>query len=420
MSEKLYDTTDQKMPRAFLVGADTGEYDAESSMKELEQLAETAGVETAGVCIQKRPAYDSATYIGSGRLEELALQAEAADIDIFIFDGELTANQTKNIEKITDIRAIDRTTLILDIFAGRAVSAEGRLQVELAQQKYRLAHLAGKGVEMSRLGGGIGTRGPGESKLETDRRHIRKRIETLTAELHELERRREIRRKSRKKTEMLTAAIVGYTNAGKSTLLNALTDASVLAEDKLFATLDLTTRGIELPDGRNILLTDTVGFISRLPHNLVEAFKSTLEEAAASDIIINVIDISSNDAAEQTRVTKELLKELGCDGIPQINVFNKIDKLPDGENIPEDGTTVKISAKNGTGFDRLLKCITENLASDSTRGKFLIPYSKGSLLNLIRSEGKIFSEKYAENGTVVEAVVDNKIYYMLDEYRVTP
>ena len=194
----------------------------------------------------------------------------------------------------------------------------------------------------------------------------------------------------------------------------------MLAEDKLFATLDLTTRGIELPDGRNILLTDTVGFISRLPHNLVEAFKSTLEEAAASDIIINVIDISSNDAAEQTRVTKELLKELGCDGIPQINAFNKIDKLPEGENIPEDETTVKISAKNRTGFDRLLKCISENLSSDSTRGEFLIPYSKGSLLNLIRSEGKIFSEKYAENGTVVEAVVDNKIYYMLDEYRVTP
>lgn len=418
MSENLHETAEEAVTRVFLISADTGEFDAERSMDELEELAETAGVEVVGRCIQKRPAYDSATCIGSGRLAELAEEAENMEIDLLIFDCELTANQTKNIENITDIRVIDRTTLILDIFAQRAVSAEGRLQVELAQQKYRLAHLAGKGVAMSRLGGGIGTRGPGESKLETDRRHIRRRIEALTDELADLERRRGLRRSRRKKDNVLTAAIVGYTNVGKSTLLNALTDAGVLAENKLFATLDITSRSIELPDGRSVLLTDTVGLIRRLPHNLVEAFKSTLEEAANSDIIINVIDISADDAYDQAKVTEELLKELGCEGIPQISVLNKTDRLPDPDNIPEDSTTVKISAKNKTGFDRLLKCIADNLPAQSVRGKFVIPYDKGGLLNQIRIDGKIFSEEYTENGTLIDALVDNKIYYLTEEYRV--
>lgn len=418
MSENLHETAEESITRVFLISADTGEFDAERSMDELEELAATAGVEVVGRCIQKRPAYDSATCIGSGRLAELAEEAERLEVDLLIFDCELTANQTKNIESITDIRVIDRTTLILDIFAQRAVSAEGRLQVELAQQKYRLAHLAGKGVAMSRLGGGIGTRGPGESKLETDRRHIRRRIEALTDELADLERRRGLRRSRRKKDNVLTAAIVGYTNVGKSTLLNALTDAGVLAENKLFATLDITSRSIELPDGRSVLLTDTVGLIRRLPHNLVEAFKSTLEEAANSDIIINVIDISADDAYEQAQVTAELLKELGCDGIPQIDVLNKTDKLPDPDNIPEDSTTVKISAKSKTGFDRLLKCIADNLPAQSVRGKFVIPYDKGGLLSQIRVDGKIFSEEYTESGTLIDALVDNKIYYLTEEYRV--
>ena len=312
---------------------------------------------------------------------------------------------------------MDRTTLILDIFAQRAVSAEGRIQVELAQQKYRLAHLAGKGISMSRLGGGIGTRGPGESKLETDRRHIRRRIETLSAELKELEKRRDLRRSRRKKDNVLTAAIVGYTNVGKSTLLNALTDAGVLAENKLFATLDITSRAIELPDGRSVLLTDTVGLIRRLPHNLVEAFKSTLEEAANSDIIINIIDISADDAYDQAEVTAELLNELGCQDIPRIDVLNKIDRLPDPDNLPVDGTTVKISAKTRQGFDELLKCIAENLPSENVRGMFLIPYDKGSLLNVLRADGKIFSEEYTAEGTLIDALVDNKVYYMVEEYR---
>lgn len=415
---ELYETAAQEIPvKAVLITVDTGEFDAELSLKELEELAHTAGAEVVGQVMQKRPSPDTATYIGSGRLAELTAELEALGADLLIFDCELTANQTRNIENITDVRAIDRTTLILDIFAQRALSAEGRIQVELAQQKYRLAHLAGKGVSMSRLGGGIGTRGPGESKLETDRRHIRRRIELLEDDLKEIRRRRDLIRKRRKKDSVLTAAVVGYTNVGKSTLLNALTDAGVLAENKLFATLDITSRSIELPDGRSVLLTDTVGLIRRLPHHLVEAFKSTLEEAANADIILNVIDISSDDAYGQAQVTNELLSELGCDDIPKINVLNKCDKLRGWENIPEDSTTVKISAKEQTGFDRLLEVIAANLPEQAVRGSFVIPYDKGSLLNTIRADGKIFSEEYTEKGTLIDALVDKKVYYLVEEYR---
>ncbi len=415
---ELYETAAQEIPvKAVLITVETGEFDAELSLKELEELAHTAGAEVVGQVMQKRPSPDTATYIGSGRLAELTAELEALGADLLIFDCELTANQTRNIENITDVRAIDRTTLILDIFAQRALSAEGRIQVELAQQKYRLAHLAGKGISMSRLGGGIGTRGPGESKLETDRRHIRRRIELLEDDLKEIRRRRDLIRKRRKKDSVLTAAVVGYTNVGKSTLLNALTDAGVLAENKLFATLDITSRSIELPDGRSVLLTDTVGLIRRLPHHLVEAFKSTLEEAANADIILNVIDISSDDAYGQAQVTNELLSELGCDDIPKINVLNKCDKLPGWENIPEDSTTVKISAKEQTGFDRLLEVIAANLPEQAVRGSFVIPYDKGSLLNTIRADGKIFSEEYTEKGTLIDALVDKKVYYLVEEYR---
>ena len=415
---ELYETAAREIPvKAVLITVDTGEFDAELSLKELEELAHTAGAEVVGQVMQKRPSPDTATYIGSGRLAELTAELEALGADLLIFDCELTANQTRNIENITDVRAIDRTTLILDIFAQRALSAEGRIQVELAQQKYRLAHLAGKGISMSRLGGGIGTRGPGESKLETDRRHIRRRIELLEDDLKEIRRRRDLIRKRRKKDSVLTAAVVGYTNVGKSTLLNALTDAGVLAENKLFATLDITSRSIELPDGRSVLLTDTVGLIRRLPHHLVEAFKSTLEEAANADIILNVIDISSDDAYGQAQVTNELLSELGCDDIPKINVLNKCDKLPGWENIPEDSTTVKISAKEQTGFDRLLEVIAANLPEQAVRGSFVIPYDKGSLLNTIRADGKIFSEEYTPEGTLIDALVDKKVYYLVEEYR---
>lgn len=415
----MTDNTFREIVRAVLVSADTGEFDAERSLDELEELSRTAGVEVAARVTQKRPAQDSATVIGSGRLEQLAEEAEALDVNLIIFDCELTANQTRNIEKILDIRVIDRTTLILDIFAGRAVTKEGRLQVELAQQKYRLPRLAGKGVELSRLGGGIGTRGPGESKLETDKRHVRRRIEALEAELKELERRRELHRARRKKDNVLSAAIVGYTNVGKSTLLNALTDAGVLAENKLFATLDITSRAIELPDGRSVLLIDTVGLIRRLPHNLVEAFKSTLEEAAAADIIINLIDISAEDGYEQAQVTAELLEELGCGDIPRIDVLNKCDMLPESENIRCDGRTVKISAKQKKGFDELLDCIARNLPETSVRGKFVIPYDKTGILNTIRIDGKILSEEYLPEGTLIDAIVDKKVLHMAEGYRAT-
>lgn len=413
----MTDNTVKEITRAVLVSADTGEFDAERSLDELEELSRTAGVEVAARVTQKRPAQDSATVIGSGRLEQLAEETKALDVNLIIFDCELTANQTRNIEKILDIRVIDRTTLILDIFAGRAVTKEGRLQVELAQQKYRLPRLAGKGVELSRLGGGIGTRGPGESKLETDKRHIRRRIETLEAELKELERRRELHRARRKKDNVLSAAIVGYTNVGKSTLLNALTDAGVLAENKLFATLDITSRAIELPDGRSVLLIDTVGLIRRLPHNLVEAFKSTLEEAAAADIIINLIDISAEDGYEQAQVTAELLEELGCGAIPRIDVLNKCDLLPEAENIKCDERTVKISAKQKKGFDELLDCIARNLPETSVRGKFVIPYDKTGILNTIRIDGKILSEEYLPEGTLIDAIVDKKVLHVAEGYR---
>lgn len=406
----------EHITRAILIAADIGEFNSERSMAELRELARTAGVEVCAEMIQNRPTYDTATCIGAGKLEEAADIVKKLDIDLAIFDHELTANQTRNIEAVLDIRVIDRTTLILDIFAQRALSKEGRLQVELAQQRYRLPRLAGRGIEMSRLGGGVGTRGPGETKLETDKRHIRKRIEILEEELRELEKRRALHRARRKKDNVLVGAIVGYTNVGKSTLLNALADAEVLAEDKLFATLDITSRSLELPDGRSLMLVDTVGFISRLPHHLVEAFKSTLEEAANSDIIINIIDISSDDAEEQAKVTRELLSELGCDGIPQINVLNKCDKL-ENDKIRNSSDTVKISAKQKKGFDDLLQCIADNLPETSVRAKFLIPYDKTSLINPLRNDGKVFSEEYLPEGTLIDALVDKKILYTVEQYK---
>lgn len=393
--------------RAILAAVDCGEYDAESSINELEELAKTAGAEVLATVIQKRPAPEPATVLGEGKIDELKDMVQRLDADLAIFDCELTASRIRNIEEIIGIRVIDRTMLILDIFAGRAVTNEGKLQVELAQLKYRLPRLAGIGASMSRLGGGIGTRGPGETKLETDRRHIRNRINKLEENLKELEKRRSFSRSRRKKDNILTAAIVGYTNAGKSTLLNNLTGADVLAEDKLFATLDLTSRGVVLPDGRTILLIDTVGLIRRLPHNLVEAFKSTLEEAASADIILHVCDISDEEAAEKAKTTQQLLNELGCGSIPVINVLNKCDLTEN--NIPQTKDTVKICAKNGEGFDRLLKAISENLPESTKRIKLVIPYNKAGLTAKIREGGKIFSEEYTETGIIVDALADISI-----------
>ena len=306
--------------------------------------------------------------------------------------------------------------LILDIFAARARSSEGKLQVELAQLKYRLPRLMGVGASLDKLGGGIGTRGPGETQLETDRRHIRRRIDKLSAELRELEQRRSFSRERRRKDSVQVGAIVGYTNAGKSTLLNLLTGAGVLAENKLFATLDPTARAIELPDGRSLLLVDTVGLIRRLPHHLVEAFKSTLEEAANADIIIHVCDVSDPDAAEKADVTLKTLAELGAAEIPVVTVLNKCDKIT--ENIPTDDKTVKISALKNEGIDTLLSAIAKNLPQTSHRMKLLLPYDKAGITAKLRENGKVFSENYVENGIEVDALVDQMLIKQMTEYEV--
>lgn len=405
---------EKHLTKAILVGADTGEYDAESSMDELSELAQTAGAQELARVIQKREAYEAATVIGEGKLAEVKELCTALGAELLIFDCELTASQIRNVEDETNVRVIDRTMLILDIFAGRAVSREGKLQVELAQLKYRLPRLMGIGASLSRLGGGIGTRGPGETQLETDRRHIRRRIDKLSAELRELEERRGYTRERRRKDSVQVGAIVGYTNAGKSTLLNLLTGAGVLAEDKLFATLDPTARSIELPDGRSLLLIDTVGLIRRLPHHLVEAFKSTLEEAASADIIIHVCDAADPEAAEKAEVTLKTLADLGAAEIPVVTVLNKCDLIT--EHIPEDSSTVKISAKNAQGIDRLLQVIADNLPETAKRMKLLLPYDKAGLTSKLRENGKVFSEEYTENGVLVDALVDQMLIKQMEAF----
>lgn len=405
---------EKHLTRAILIGADTGEYDAESSMDELSELAKTAGAEELARVLQKREAYEPATVIGEGKLAEVKELCGSLGAELLIFDCELTASQIRNVEDETDVRVIDRTMLILDIFAGRAVSREGKLQVELAQLKYRLPRLMGIGASLSRLGGGIGTRGPGETQLETDRRHIRRRIDKLSAELKELEERRGYARDRRKKDSVQVGAIVGYTNAGKSTLLNLLTGADVLAEDKLFATLDPTSRAIELPDGRSLLLVDTVGLIHRLPHHLVEAFKSTLEEAACADIIIHVCDVSDPEAAEKADVTLKTLADLGAAEIPVVTVLNKCDLLT--ENIPEDDSTVKISAKKAQGIDRLLQVVAANLPETAKRMKLLLPYDKAGFTAKLRENGKVFTEEYTETGVLVDALVDQMLIKQMSQY----
>lgn len=391
---------------AVLVGIDMGLYNAQVSMDELEELARTAGAVVAAKIIQKRDKPDSATYVGSGRLEEIKAFTEANDVDLLIFDGELTPSQQRNIEDETDIRVIDRTTLILDIFAARARSNEGKIQVELAQLKYSLPRLGGKGAEMSRLGGGIGTRGLGESKLESDRRHIHRRIQSLQEELVQIAKRRENLRARREKDGVETVAIVGYTNAGKSTLMNTLTNAGVLAENKLFATLDPTSRALTLPDGRTVMLIDTVGLVRRLPHQLVDAFRSTLEEAANATVILNLCDASDECCTEHLNVTMNLLAALGCADKPIISVLNKCDLCGGSFVLPAQGEFVMISAKTGEGLGNLLAKIQLSLPLTRRKAELLIPYNEGGLVNYIREEGILIKEDYRADGIYVKAVVD--------------
>lgn len=400
--------------RALLVSVDTGDFDAEVSIDELEELAHTAGAEVLGKIIQKKERPEAATFVGAGKLAEIIAFCSSQDIDLLIFDSELTPSQQRNLEKLTGVRVIDRTMLILDIFAARARTGEGKLQVELAQLKYSLPRLAGQGLSLSRLGGGIGTRGPGESKLESDRRHINRRIQKLESELRELEKRRDLLRKRRKKDGVQTVAIVGYTNAGKSTLMNALTKAGVLAEDKLFATLDPTSRALTLPDGRRVMLVDTVGLIRRLPHKLIEAFKSTLEEAAQASVILNVCDASDEHCAEHLDVTKRLLDELGCAGTPIISVMNKCDLVGNIYSMPTFGKTVLISALNERGFDELLAAVQKELPQTRRTASLLIPFKNGAAAARIREEGVVEKEEYRPEGLFMRATVEISL---LDEYK---
>lgn len=397
-------STQEEQERAFLVGLDS-----EESLGELARLAETAGAVVVGMMLQKKTRPDTATYIGSGKADELSLAVQAREADVVIFDDELTGVQTRNLEEILrGAKVIDRTTLILDIFAQRAQSREGRLQVELAQMAYQLPRLLGHGVAMSRLGGGIGTRGPGETRLEMDRRRIRRRMSDLRQEINELSSQRSLRRAKRQKNKVPVVALVGYTNAGKSTLLNTLSGADVLAEDKLFATLDPVVRTVKMPAGGEFLLVDTVGFISKLPHALVDAFRSTLEEALLADVLLIVSDGASADMLHQHDVVLEVLASLGAADKPKIDVLNKAD-LPNVDSTKLLGA-VAISAKTGEGIDELLERIRLELRGVSRPMRVVIPYAQGGLLAKIHEDGQVLSEEYTADGIEVCAMADEQLY----------
>lgn len=390
--------------RAVLVGMDNDEgYD---TLEELNELAKTAGALVVGKVRVRRRTIDNATYVGSGKANELSLMGSELEADLFIFDDELSAIQLRTLEETLGARVIDRTTLILDIFAARATSREGKLQVELAQMRYHLPRLIGQGQVLSRLGGGIGTRGPGEKKLEIDRRRIRRRVFELETELSEIEKQRGLRRESRKANRVPLVALVGYTNAGKSTMLNALTDSNVLAEDKLFATLDPVVRKITLSGGTEALLSDTVGFINKLPHDLVEAFKSTLEEVSNSDLILQVVDISCPYHEKQMRVVDGVLESLHAADIPRIIVFNKADAIPSCDLPAESENRINVSALRGTGIEKLLSAVELKLNSARTEVDILVPYSKYEAVSMIRDRGMLLSEEHTETGTHIRALLD--------------
>ena len=420
--------TEKEIPRpdrAILVGlVQRGEsIDAlERSMDELEGLLNTAGGECIARLTQNKEAPDARTMIGSGKASELAYLCACNDIDLVVFDCELSPSQIRNLENIVgdDVRVIDRSMLILDIFALHAVTGEGKLQVELAQLKYTAPRLMGRGVELSRLGGGIGTRGPGESQLETDRRHLQRRVRALEAQIDEMEKNRKTMRASRQRSGVPQVAIVGYTNAGKSTLLNALTDAGILAEDKLFATLDPTTRKYELPCGESVLLTDTVGFINKLPHHLVSAFHSTLEEACLADILLIIIDASDDRSAQQLSVTEKLLSELGASGKPTLYVFNKCDRgfagLLDSANRPSNENAVYISALSGQGMDMLISKLEAMVTDGKRRITYFIPNSDGGALNTLYRVATVEDVQYGADGMTVVALADAKARGMMKKY----
>lgn len=399
--------------RVILVGVDTeGGETAERSLDELAELAATAGAEVTGRLIQTRECVHPATYIGRGKLielKELLWETEATGI---ICDDELSSTQLGNLEEKLDCKVLDRTLLILDIFAARAVSGEGKIQVELAQLRYRASRLSGLGRSLSRLGGGIGTRGPGEKKLEMDRRLIRERISRLKKELADVERHRELLRSQRNQSGMKVAALVGYTSAGKSSIENALTNAGILEDAMLFSTLDTTTRALQLDGTQEILLTDTVGFIRKLPHHLIEAFKSTLEEAKYADIIIHVVDVSNPRMDEQMYVVYDTLRQMGAEGKPVITLFNKQDRLEKEESHKDFQADYSIatSAKTGQGLDKLKAALLEIIRRDQIYVERLYPFADAGKIQMIRSKGQLLSEEYLPEGIQIKAYVPQDVY----------
>ena len=397
----------------ILAGIDTGDGEAaERSLDELEELAKTAGAKVAGRLIQAREAAHPATYVGRGKLMELKELIWETDATGIICDDELTSAQLGNLEAELSCKVIDRTLLILDIFAARAASGEGKIQVELAQLRYRASRLTGLGRSLSRLGGGIGTRGPGEKKLEMDRRLIRERISRLKRELKDVEKHRELIRTQRKQSGLKVAALVGYTSAGKSSIENALTDAGILEDAMLFSTLDTTTRSLMLDNTQEILLTDTVGFIRKLPHHLVEAFKSTLEEAKYADIIIHVVDASNPQMDEQMHVVYETLRQLGAEGKPVVTLFNKQDLLenPMGQKDFRADYSIPASAKTGQGLEELKKALLEIIRRDQIYIERLYDFSEAGKIQVIRSRGQLVSEEYVPEGIAVKAYVPKDVY----------
>lgn len=414
--------TEKEIERVILVAVDTSsnDFDAESCLDELADLSYTAGAEVVGRMIQKLDAPNKATYIGKGKIEELKNYIEMVEATGIICDDELSPVQIRNLENMLNTKVMNRTLLILDIFAQRASSAEGKVQVELAQLRYNMSHLTGRGKEMSRLGGGIGTRGPGETKLETDRRNIANRISDLNKELKEIERHRNILREKRVKNSIPVIALVGYTNAGKSTTLNTLTNAGVLAEDKLFATLDTTTRTVESESGAKYLFTDTVGFIQKLPHGLIKAFRATLEEAKYADILLHIVDASNPMREEQMNVVYKTLKDLESDDKPIITVFNKCDmdiELP----LPTDKkalNTICISAKSNVNMDKLIELVEETVKSFKKSIKVIIPYDKGSLLSIIHGSCEITQQEAMETGYYFELYANEEVQNKLHDFRI--
>ncbi len=405
--------TREKKERMILVGLAPDDVEETiDSLKELEELAKTAGAEVLELFIQSREQPHPGTYLGSGRIMELKERIRELEADGIICDDELTPAQARNLSDKLDTKVLDRSLLILDIFAGRAVTSEGKIQVELAQLRYRATRLTGKGTALSRLGGGIGTRGPGESKLETDRRAIHGRISRLKAELKEVVRHREQQREKRKGSAIPVIAIVGYTNAGKSTLLNTLTGADILAEDKLFATLDPTTRSLSLPGGEEVLLTDTVGFIRKLPHHLVEAFRSTLEEARYADLILHVVDASNPQAEKQMHVVYETLRELGVKEKPVVTLWNKQDLLTDPRRLRDfqSDRSICVSSKTGEGLEELKSALDQILYADQIRISRCYPYDQAGKVALIRKYGRLLEEEYTGEGIRVLAMVPPQIY----------